>query len=282
MSPKKASFVNALYAEKSIPDVLLKYELQLRNSKKIEDLAHAAKISEYRKMITNKKYLYTIRKHFNAIYTLIDKNFPDVRFVIDGRRKSLISTEKKIQRLLSQGKSLDLLRDLFAFRILIFGNNSQRLIDTCYSIALKVIAYNFENNLTLCEADTISETDFVQEMHPSVLLPEKNTIPENFEYGVKDYIRYPKSNGYQSLHLTFRAASGEYFEVQIRTFDMHLHAESGDANHSGYKEKKYPMNLNFDKKKVNIPGYGISPEGQLFDFVGLEKGLEILKRYKTY
>lgn len=281
MSPQ-ISFSRALYAERSIPDVLSNYEKQLRATGSLEDLAHANKISEYRKMITNKKYLYTIRRNFNGIYALIDKSFSDIRFIIDGRRKSLVSTEKKIQKLLIEGRSLDLIRDLFAFRILIFGNNTEELIESCYAIALKVIEYNIENNLTLCEADVPSGTGFDPESHPNVLLPKKSGIPAKLQYGVKDYILNPKENGYQSLHLTFRASTGEFFEVQIRTFDMHLHAESGEANHKSYKDKKYPINLKFDRSKVEIPGYGVSPQGEIFDFIGLEKGLELLKRYKTF
>lgn len=281
----QTSLLAALYTEHSIPDILKKYEelLKTTSEKLVPNLAHAAKIAEYRSMITDKKFLYRIRKNFNNIYSLIDKNFPDVRFCIDGRRKSLISTEKKIQKLLSENKSLDLLRDLFAFRILIFGKNSQKLISTCYSIARKVIEYSIKQGMTLCEADLTKGTEtFNLEAHPTVLLPKSTGIPQNFSYGVKDYIRNPKENGYQSLHITFRATTGECFEIQIRTFDMHVHAESGEANHTGYKAKKYPGNLIFDKEKIDIPGYGISPKGEVFDFVGLEKGLEILKRQKTY
>lgn len=282
-STKIVSLVDAMYTEHSIPDILDKYESTLRSSENVLSLAHAAKISEYRKMITDKKFLYRIRKNFNAIYSLIDKNFPDIRFCIDGRRKSLISTEKKIKKLLSENKSLDLLRDLFAFRILVFGKNSQKLISSCYSIAKKVIEYNIENGLTLCEADLTRGTEaFDVNAHPSVLLPKSSGIPEKFRYGVKDYILNPKENGYQSLHITFRATTGECFEIQIRTFDMHLHAESGEANHSNYKSKKYPGNISFERSKIDIPGYGTSPSGELFDFIGLEKGLEILKRQKTY
>ena len=52
----------------------------------------------------------------------------------------------------------------------------------------------------------------------------------------KDYISLPKENGYQSIHTTVLMTSGDLFEVQIRTEEMHLHAEAGIASHWTYKD----------------------------------------------
>lgn len=53
---------------------------------------------------------------------------------------------------------------------------------------------------------------------------------------IKDYIAFPKPNGYQSLHTTIFTGDGGFVEVQFRTEEMNREAAFGIAAHFAYKE----------------------------------------------
>lgn len=51
----------------------------------------------------------------------------------------------------------------------------------------------------------------------------------------KNYVLSPKVNGYRALHDTVLLPCGTPLEVQVRTREMHRHAELGAASHRNYK-----------------------------------------------
>ena len=115
---------------------------------------------------------------------------------MQGRPKNIYSIVKKMR-----GKSLDFAQvfDIMALRVVVAD------VKDCYA-ALAWVHSHFQ------------------------------PIDEEFD----DYIARPKPNGYQSLHTVVREVvdghAGKPIEIQIRTEEMHDHAEHGVAAHWAYKE----------------------------------------------
>ncbi|OUM01130.1 GTP pyrophosphokinase [Variovorax sp. JS1663] len=119
-----------------------------------------------------------------------------VKATVQGRPKNIYSIVKKMR-----GKSLDFAQvfDILALRVVVAD------VKDCYA-ALAWVHSHFQ------------------------------PITEEFD----DYIARPKPNGYQSLHTVVREVVGGHvgkpIEIQIRTQEMHDHAEHGVAAHWAYKE----------------------------------------------
>lgn len=119
-----------------------------------------------------------------------------LHYEIKGRTKSIFSIWNKMKK---QHHDIDEIYDLFAIRIII-DTPLKREKSDCW-MAYSVVTEMYQPN-------------------PSRL---------------KDWLSIPKSNGYESLHITVRGAQGRWVEVQIRTRRMDLIAEKGLAAHWKYK-----------------------------------------------
>jgi GTP diphosphokinase / guanosine-3',5'-bis(diphosphate) 3'-diphosphatase len=71
---------------------------------------------------------------------------------------------------------------------------------------------------------------------------------------IKDYIAFPKPNGYRSLHTTVFTGDGGIVEVQIKTPEMYREAEYGIASHITYKQlQRAPGGVPGKRQKMANP-----------------------------
>lgn len=85
---------------------------------------------------------------------------------------------------------------------------------------------------------------------------------------IKDYIAFPKPNGYRAIHTTIFTGYGNVVEIQIKDKEMYRESEYGVASHASFKEKKtdkdnflwiqrllpfkFILNGNNDRKEKNL------------------------------
>lgn len=248
-----------LYTEHTIPDALKKYISELSISDSIADQLRSNKMMQYKNMILDKNFLSSVRKFFNQTYKRLDEKFPELYHLMEGRRKSATHTDEKIILYSSKGLSLDLVRDFFAFRIILFGNLNN-LEEYCYKVAEEIIDFAATKGFVPCERLPLIDAKLIHQ----------NGYFSKFKYKefIKDYICFPKGNGYKSIHLVLVDTKGRYLEIQIRTIDMHLNAEKGSASHSIYKQTKYNSNYNLNRELITIDGYKCySIKNQILDLL---------------
>lgn len=82
---------------------------------------------------------------------------------------------------------------------------------------------------------------------------------------LRDWLSIPKSNGYESLHITVMGPQGKWVEVQIRTERMDEIAEKGLAAHFKYKGVKGESD--FDRWLANIREILENPEANAIDYM---------------
>ncbi len=122
-----------------------------------------------------------------------------LRFHIKGRTKSIHSIYQKMKK---QGCPFEGVYDLFAIRV-ILDSDYEKEKQECWQVY-----------------------SIVTDMY----LPNPKRL--------RDWLSVPKSNGYESLHITVMGPEGKWVEVQIRTERMDEIAEKGLAAHWRYKGVK--------------------------------------------
>ena len=121
------------------------------------------------------------------------------QFEIKKRIKTPYSVWKKMQE---KGVTFDEVYDLYAIRIIFEPktDSSETERDQCFTIYSKITA-NYKDR----------------------------------KERMRDWVNFPKANGYEALHCTLIADSGLWVEVQIRSRRMDDIAEKGIAAHRSYK-----------------------------------------------
>lgn len=127
-----------------------------------------------------------------------------LKFSIKGRTKSIYSIWNKMVK---QHTDVDGIYDLFAIRIILDVDRMKERAE-CW-LAFSVITDMYQPN------------------------PAR----------MKDWLSVPKSNGYESLHITVLGPEDKWVEVQIRSERMDEIAETGVAAHWKYKGIKSENNL---------------------------------------
>ena len=269
-----------IYEErKSLAGIRTKYIEALRKTGLMHNFLYANKLEECANMLT-KSSLKELEKEIldfkEYMRKFCKKN--NISIILKYRQKDFIRLNDKIRTTLTLGCPLDRVRDLLGFRIIVItpSKDSAETITLCYEVLNQVINFFVsERHCIPLEAEAKRDTSFVKADHPDIIIPESNLVIPGFENNVKDYVMYPKENGYQSLHIVIQKPNGLTFEVQIRTFAMDIHSEKGTASHKTYEKKRHQeSDIILDYSKIMIPGFSYLSDGSICDSIGLAKSID--------
>lgn len=150
------------------------------------------------------------------------------QFIVEKIEEIIKNSEVSIEDVVNKAKAI--LKDYHIDFIKVYGR-----IKRPYSIWRKIKnkSSNFEDlfDIVAFRIITLNTPDCYKVLY--ALHSQYKAFYQKF----KDYISYPKSNGYQSLHtcVYINVEKNIKAEFQIRTEDMHNYAENGIASHWNYK-----------------------------------------------
>ena len=243
-----------LYDGHTVLRILYQYAEDLQASAKAThnqvDQAHVNVLLGIAEVLEHNDFLTAQSLRIREFYKYMAAEYPRLAFTFRGRVKSLIRSEEKFngyiveavcEQYLRDGtcpgaseirKRLNRFHDLIAYRIVISiprcnvrpGEDRVAMeLDTLYEIANILPEFLEERGFT-------AEPCGIEQTHISPRL--KETVRPYY----RDYIANPRPSGYRSLHITFYDNLSRCFtELQLRTRDMDVYAEIGEANHTGYE-----------------------------------------------
>ena len=88
---------------------------------------------------------------------------------------------------------------------------------------------------------------------------------------IRDWVNYPKNNGYEALHCTLMSHSGIWMEVQIRSRRMNEIAEKGIAAHWAYKKDGFAESgaSEMDKWITKVKDILVNPDVTALDLLDM-------------
>ena len=168
----------------------------------------------------------------------LSERFPNVPFTSYLRIKTLESFMEKVWRKGSTpSKAEDDLKDLVAFRFVLSGRTPDEFVQECYLFFELIVSYLDEFGFKPVPSAVKGTKGFDRTLfNEYIYIPD--SIPENCFYiqKGKDYIRNPKTNGYQGLQISlYSPQRGMYIEVQVKTQIMLENSEYFESAHITYK-----------------------------------------------
>lgn len=263
-----------LYREKSFEAIQEAYITELKNEGSFYNVLYANKSIEYQNVTTDKKQLAELEMDFYELSGLL--SLSGITAKILRRKKNYIGFNEKVRLFLQTGKPLSKMHDILGFRIVLGDSSFDDInsIKACYDVMSLVLNFFiYKKSCYPLESEPLLETSFSNNDFSEIIVPKESFLPENFMINVKDYIKNPKMNGYQSLHSVIHSPSGIDVEIQVRTKAMDIYANLKGARHEDYKNSKYPYRIQFDRNRIDIPGYEYK-DGNVYDSVGLEKSVD--------
>ena len=155
------------------------------------------------------------------------------KYEIKKRVKTPYSIWKKMN---TKGIGFDEIYDLYAVRIIFDSTGTETERDQCYHI------FSIITSIYRYKADRI-----------------------------RDWVNYPKNNGYEALHCTLMSRTGIWMEVQIRSRRMNEIAEKGIAAHWAYKKDGFAESgaSEMDKWITKVKDILVNPDVNALDLLDM-------------